>query len=101
MTIEYSLNRYRIVGDVQSSLPLLKLLRQCPSHMQDLTYAEIFDETLRWIFGAFLFLLEPRYGRVESITVADFVAKIKASHDESNPKISYAIAVLEALEPVE
>lgn len=99
MIIQYTVDQFRIVGDIQSSIPLLKLLRQCPSHMKHLTDAEILQDTLIWIFGAFDFLLEPRHF-IKSTTVPDFVAKIKASHDESNPQTSYAIAVLEALEPV-
>ena len=101
LVIEYSQSRsqdlVKIVGEIERSPQLLKLLYQCPSHMNQLSYAEILQETIREILGAFTFLLEPR-PRIQSITMPDFIAKIKASHDESNPKTSYAIAVLEALE---
>ena len=99
MTIEYTVSQFRFVEGIQSSPPLLKLLRQCPSHMKHWTNAEILQDTLIWIFCAFGFLLEPRHS-IKTTTVADFVTKIRASHDASNPKTSYAIAVLEAVEPV-
>jgi hypothetical protein len=97
IVIEYTQTQFQIIGDVGCSTQLLKLLDQCPNHMKCLSRAEIFQETMQWVWGAFSFLLEPRPG-IKSTTSTDFIAKIRESYDSSNPKTSYAIAVLAALE---
>lgn len=100
IVIEYTQTQFRIIGEVVCSTQLLKLLAQCPAHMKHLSRAEIFQETMQWVWGAFSFLLEPR-PEVRSITSVDFLNKISASHDKSDPRISYAIAVLAALESLD
>ena len=103
VVIEYSQKRfqtlYQIVGGIKSSPQLTKLISDCPSNMDQLSYAEILQETIQEIVGTFIFLLEPR-PRMQSITMTDFIAKIKESYDTSNPRTRYAVAVLEALEPI-